>query len=251
MEKPLKQIKYAILILNRPITQNPQFMRRLWNQASIRITVDGGTNRWDQFISSQPEAYNKGLKLPDLVTGDFDSITTEICDKYKKKGCKIVHTLDQDHTDFTKALLELIIHCNQIGVEIENVVTFAQNSGRLDQVLGNIQTLFLARDKLLIAPKIKIYLISDDSISWLLSPGEHVILISEEVRKSKRVWCSLVPIGEACERVTSTGLKWNLDHQRLKYGDLVSTSNRFDGSDKVTVNCSHTLLWSMRIPNIK
>lgn len=37
MEKPLKQSKYAILILNRPITQNPQFMRRLWNQGELSI----------------------------------------------------------------------------------------------------------------------------------------------------------------------------------------------------------------------
>ncbi|CAH0605526.1 unnamed protein product [Chrysodeixis includens] len=244
--KPLKHHKYAMLILNRPIAHNAKFLKNLWNHATIRVAVDGGTERWDHFLSTQTEAFTKDVKIPDLITGDFDSITPETYDKYKKKGCKMIHTPDQNHTDFTKALMEVLIHSNLIGVELDSAIAFAQNSGRIDQVLGNIQTLFLARDKLLMTPTIKVYLISDESISWILSPGDHIIPVSEETRKAKRVWCSLVPIGEPCKKISSTGLKWNLgDCHQLKYGNLVSTSNTFDGSDTVTINCSNTVLWSM------
>lgn len=57
--------------------------------ASIRMTVDGGTRRWDNFISSIPDDTRETIKDPDLISGDFDSITDEILEKYKKKGCKV------------------------------------------------------------------------------------------------------------------------------------------------------------------
>ncbi|XP_075971499.1 thiamine pyrophosphokinase 1 isoform X2 [Anticarsia gemmatalis] len=250
MQQSAAALKYAVLILNRPISQHHSFVKRIWNGATVKMTVDGGTKQWDKYLNNMSEEVKKGIKLPDLITGDFDSITEEILEKYKKKGCKAIHTPDQDHTDFTKALMELNIHSNSIGVEIDHVLVFAQSSGRLDQTLGNIQTLFLARDKKLINPDTKVYLLSDDALSWLLSPGDHVITIPEETRSHKNSWCSLIPIGEVCQLATTTGLKWNLDNQPLMFGDIVSTSNTFDGSDKVTVKCSNTLLWSMRIPTV-
>ncbi|XP_047022678.1 thiamin pyrophosphokinase 1 isoform X2 [Helicoverpa zea] len=250
MNKVLGNIEYGVLILNRPITQNPGFIKRLWNKASVRMTVDGGTKQWDKFLSNFSDETKTTIQDPDLITGDFDSITDEILEKYKQKGCKIIHTPDQNYTDFTKALLELNIHSNMVGVQLTHVIAIAQTSGRLDQILGNIQTLFLVRDKFLVGPNTNVFLMSDDCISWLLHPGDHVIYIPEESRQHKRAWCSLVPVGETCQRVTSTGLKWNLDNQPLRFGGIVSTSNTFDGSQKVTVKCSHTLLWSMRVPSI-
>ncbi|XP_013164575.1 PREDICTED: thiamin pyrophosphokinase 1 [Papilio xuthus] len=241
-------VKYGVLVLNRPILQKTDFMKTFWNNASVRITVDGGTCQWDNFLKLLPEKEQQSIQLPDLVTGDFDSITDEILQKYKKKGCKIIHTPDQDHTDFTKALMELNKYCTEYKTEIKHAVAIAQASGRIDQILGNVQTLYLAKLNLL--PTTKVYIMSDDSISWLLFPGEHIIFIPEETRKHKRSWCSLVPMGEICDSVTTSGLKWNLENTRLKFGELVSTSNAFDGSEKVMVKCSHTILWSMKMPGI-
>lgn len=90
------------------------------------------------------------------------------------------------------------------------MIGVAQSSGRLDHIVGNIQTLCLVKERKLLKANTKVYLLADDSISWLLSPGDHVIKIPEESRKHKESWCSLIPIGEECEYVTSTGLKWNL-----------------------------------------
>lgn len=243
-------IKYAVLILNRPITQNSRFVKEVWNKAAVRMTVDGGARRWETYIGTQSEEERRSLKPPDLVTGDFDSITTEILEEYKKKGYKTIHTPDQNYTDFTKALMQLNIHCNSLETEMDHVLVFGQSSGRLDHIIGNIQTLFLVKSKALINPNTDVYLLTDDGLSWLLNPGEHVIAIPEETRKHKRAWCSLVPIGEPCQYVTSTGLKWNLDNKPLQFGELVSTSNAFDGSQLVTIKCSHTILWSMRVPYV-
>lgn len=56
---------------------------------------------------------------------------------------------------------------------------------------------------------------------------------------------------------TNTGLNFFIyffflfsDNQSLKFGEIVSTSNSFRNIEEVTVVCSNTLLWSMRVPHI-
>lgn len=57
--------------------------------ATVKMTVDGGTSQWDSFIRMLPQEDQRTIQLPDLVTGDFDSITEELLQKYKTKGCKV------------------------------------------------------------------------------------------------------------------------------------------------------------------
>ncbi|RVE43845.1 hypothetical protein evm_011513 [Chilo suppressalis] len=244
------QAKYAVIILNRPLKLKKSFLTSLWNNASVRVTVDGGTLRWNTFLKELPENDRSSMKLPDLITGDFDSISQEILKIYEAKSCKVIHTPDQNHTDFTKALMELNKWCKSNSFEIDHAIAISQSSGRLDQIMGNIQTLFLVKDKALLDSKTKAYIVSDDAVSWLLQPGDHIITVPKQIGVRKKVWCSMVPIGETCSQITTTGLKWNLDNQPLKFGDIVSTSNTFDGSENVTIKCTNTVLWSMKVPDL-
>jgi thiamine pyrophosphokinase len=90
----------------------------------------------------------------------------------------------------------------------------AETSGRLDQILSNINTLFKVK-KLDFpnADRVKVYMISSNSISWLLEQGTHKIHIPEHVIK-KQLWCALIPIGGK-SLVTTKGLKWNLSERLL------------------------------------
>jgi thiamine pyrophosphokinase len=102
-----------------------------------------------------------------------------------------------------------------------------ETSGRLDQILGNINTLY--RVKELYAPdadRITIYMISSSSISWLLESGKHKIYISDEVVK-KKLWCALIPIGGK-SLVTTAGLKWNLGKKFCLYWFIILFLPRVD-----------------------
>ena len=56
--------------------------------------------------------------------------------------------------------------------EFDDVVAFVENSGRLDQIMANIETLFLKLD----CGK-RLYLMSSNSLSFLVPPGVNLIKV--------------------------------------------------------------------------
>lgn len=175
--------------------------------------------------------------IPQFITGDFDSIKEDILTYYKDKGTKIVHTPDQDYTDFTKAIWYLIENCDD---QVSAVVVMVEFSGLLDQTIANINTLFQAA-KITEKPVI---LFAGDCLAFLLQPGKHSIDVNNGYEGLK---CGLLPIGSKCDSVTTHGLKWNLTSHALQFGELISTSNAFDGSGVVELETSHPLVWTMEI----
>ncbi|GAB0094794.1 Thiamine pyrophosphokinase [Sergentomyia squamirostris] len=232
----LKEEDYALVVLNRPINCEENFVIELWNSAQIRLTVDGGTDRWLNFSSKSSSS--RKILPPDMVTGDFDSIHPETLTTMKSLNCDIIRTPDQNETDFTKAIRELKPRLNARNVE--TVIVLAETSGRLDQIMANINTLFKAQT---FSPELDIFILSSDSLSWLLSPGHHSITIPRRILDQK-LWCSVIPIGRKCV-VTSRGLKWNMTGQTIQFGGIVSTSNTYSGLDRVEITTSDHVLWCM------
>lgn len=144
--------------------------------------------------------------------------------------------------------------------------------GRLDHIMGNINTLYVASHRPNLKD-LKICLVSQNDLTWLLKPGRHMIRIPPRLW-SEKLHCALLPIGQPCYHVTTTGLKWNLgeyyvsirqlknvhelcgkliiifctDDDVLHFGGMVSTSNTYDMNNKepeVQVNTDGTLIWSM------
>lgn len=233
----LKQ-PFALLILNQKILQ-PDRAVELWKNATIRVLVDGGANQWQEIMEKSVQ----GLAKPHLVCGDFDSIQPEVLQNHRKcTSTKVVVTEDQNNTDFTKAVKEILLLIKEQNVEIRNIFAFVENSGRLDHIFANIETLFLAGD---ILPKdLDLYMLSSDTLTWLLPAGKHEIILPDEIDKDTHI--GLIPVGNEVKHVTTEGLKWNLNNQPMAFGKLISTSNAVAlNATCISVQCDDTLLWTM------
>lgn len=87
--------------------------------AQVRITVDGGTEKWLQWIQKYKRDKEEVL-LPDIITGDMDSLPKNVLNYFisKNDNIKVVVTPDQDETDFFKALRELSSYCLKKHLEV-------------------------------------------------------------------------------------------------------------------------------------
>ncbi|CAG9815449.1 unnamed protein product [Phaedon cochleariae] len=237
---------YGIIILNSPInfSFHQEFVIRMWRQAKVRVTVDGGTDRWQHWLTMNEHEF-KDVPNPDLITGDMDSLSKEVLNHFTDCGTKVVVTPDQNETDYVKALVELNKYCCSENIELDTVYVLADTCGRFDQIMANINALFRSRD---ILKGIRIYQIASTSLTWLLDEGFHSISIPEGL-VSNRDWCALIPIGGPCQ-VSTTGLKWDLDNTKLEFGDLVSTSNTYGGPSVITVKTNSPVIWSMSIDSL-
>lgn len=229
------ETKFALLILNQSLKPQLNIFEKLWKKASFKVTVDGGTNElYDN--SSRPD-----LRLPDIITGDFDSAREEVLQFYKDKGVEVIQTEDQNFTDFTKCLK--IVSEKPIIVQIQSIVVLGAFGGRLDHIFGNINALFTA-DKLMNG--IQVYLLSNENMACLLQKGRHLLKVDSGFEGAH---CGLIPVGGVCECVTTTGLKWNLNRHVMQFGGLISACNTWapEGNGIVTVETDNPILWTMSV----
>ncbi|XP_017141778.2 thiamin pyrophosphokinase 1 [Drosophila miranda] len=233
---------HVCVVLNRQIQVPAHVVKSLWKNAAVRCAVDGGSNHWREFLLGQgvikrpkgAPATGGPFEPLDVITGDFDSITEETVDFFK--STPKIHTPDQDATDFTKAIT--VLQPVMAQRKIHDVIVFHDTSGRLDQVMANLNTLYKAQKD-----NCNVFLLSGDSITWLLRPGKHTIQVPLDLVKTQR-WCSLMPVGSMAHNVTTTGLKWNLYHTQMEFGGMVSTSNTYS-TEFVQVETDANLIWSM------
>lgn len=152
-------------------------------------------------------AYKSGLK-PKAIVGDFDSISDEAKDFYKKSGCLFLsYPPEKDRTD-TEIAMDYAL---ERGAR-ELVITCALG-GRVDHELGNIYLL-----EKLVKSGVKAKILSGRQII-------EVIVESTElhIRAGKTV--SLFALTDAVDGITTKGLKYPLINGRLSRGVSLGISN--------------------------
>ncbi|XP_043710040.1 thiamine pyrophosphokinase 1 isoform X1 [Telopea speciosissima] len=230
---------YALVVLNQRL---PRFTPLLWKHAQLRLCADGGANR---IFDEMPELFPQEDSLhvrnrykPDVITGDMDSIRSDVMEFYSNMGTKILdESNDQDTTDLHKCVSFVQDSTPELDKSDLCILATGALGGRFDHEIGNINVLFRFSN-------IRIILISDDCLIHLLPrTHQHEIHILSSVEGPH---CGLIPIGMPSAKTTTTGLQWDLNDTEMRFGGLISTSNIVK-SEKITVQSDSDLLWTISI----
>lgn len=159
--------------------------------------------------------YLKQLGFPldklDFISGDFDSHSGSDESVYQDK---FILTLDQDKTDFHKAL-EIIMEKGFTNVDV-----FGGSGGEQDHFLGNLTVAYAFKDKM----NLKFY---DEFSEYYFVPNNF------KLKGVKNKMISLYPF-PSVGNMTTTGLNWPLTHGSLSITSRIGTRN-FAVEDEVSI----------------
>lgn len=233
---PAPDSRPCLILLNQALSGLEGVLTKHWHKFYLHVCADGGANRlYDSVSEGSRDQY-----IPHTICGDLDSARSEVLQYYEERGTHVLRCEDQDNTDFTKVVKE-VLSLRQKGLtNFSSIYAMNAFGGRFDQTLGNVQSVMLLDQDLAGTP---LYLVSEDSVAVLLKPSQNSIAVDTGLEKG---YCGLLPIGEPCSSCTTTGLQWNLSGQGMRFGQLVSTSNLLaPGHSLVHVSTSTPLLWTM------
>jgi len=159
--------------------------------------------------------YLKQLGFPldriDFISGDFDSHSGSDEDVYEDK---FILTLDQDKTDFHKAL-EIIMEKGFHSIDV-----LGASGGEQDHFLGNLTVAYTFKDQL----DIKFY---DVFSEYYFVPKRFTL------KNVKNRMISLYPF-PSVENITTKGLNWPLTKGNLSITSRIGTRN-FAIADEVSI----------------
>ncbi|HVR32124.1 MAG TPA: thiamine diphosphokinase [Acidimicrobiia bacterium] len=143
---------------------------------------------------------------PDVVVGDFDSVSVEALERFD--GPVERHPVAKDATD-----LELALRL-AIARQPDRIVVIGGHGGRLDHFLANALVLTTVPAAI--------------DVEWRAGGATiHVVRSRTEVEGSAGATISLVPVGGDVHGVTTRGLRWPLTDATLTSGSTLGVSNEF------------------------
>ena len=149
--------------------------------------------------------------IPNHVVGDFDSVSSEVLEFYKKQTQIIFHTYnaEKDNTD-TDIALKLAIQINSSEITILGAL-----GKRMDHAIANIHIL---KDAL--EANIPCQIIDTYNRIYLINTEKTL-----EKDKAYGKYISLIPLTSTVEGLTLKGFKYPLNKYNLPIGTSLGISN--------------------------
>ena len=147
--------------------------------------------------------------IPNLVVGDFDSLSEEHQHLLIKKGVKMKRfPKEKDQTDTELAA--------DVAVELspDEIVFLCSTGTRLDHTLANISLLIKLAKKGIAAS-----IVNNHNRLYALLPGNH------EMKSSPGTFISLLPLTPEVKRISTNGLKYQLTDYNLPLLSPLGVSN--------------------------
>ncbi|KAI8313784.1 Thiamine pyrophosphokinase 3 [Colletotrichum sp. SAR11_59] len=240
---------FALIVLNQPLKQTP-VLDLLWQNAIVRVAADGGANRLldlSKATQSQSQSQTTPYANLDAIIGDLDSLDPVAKDFYTnlEKPAQIVHMPDQISTDFGKSIRWIRSQHRNV-----DIVALGGLGGRVDQGLSQVHQLYLSQP----GPGYdegKMYLVSGQSLTFLLKPGIHSIKVREGGEDVFGKHVGIIPIG-GTSYITTEGLEWDVVDWETKFGGHMSTSNHVLPETKVVkIGTTETVLFTIALAGIE
>lgn len=173
----------------------------------IVCAIDGAYNHFE-----------KNNIIPDLVTGDFDSIHTV------PTSVEVIKTPNQNFTDFDKALMIL----SERGYF--NIDVYGGSGKEHDHFLGNISTAIQWKNSL------KITFFDDFGMYFFIEK-------SFEISNIENRTVSLIPLPIATN-ISTKGLKYPLKNEDLSFGERIGTRNKAnENTVKISFETGNLLIY--------
>ncbi|WYZ44729.1 hypothetical protein EsH8_VIII_000045 [Colletotrichum jinshuiense] len=238
---------FALIVLNQPVKQTPVF-DLLWTNALARVAADGGANRLHDLSKSAEAQSHPPYTNLDVIIGDLDSLLPSVKDYYTRldKPAQVIHDSDQYSTDFGKAVSWIRSnHDSKV-----DIVAIGGLGGRVDQGLSQVHHLYLFQPGPGYAEG-KLYLVSGQSLTFLLKPGRHSIWVREGGEDVFGKYVGIIPIG-GTSHITTKGLEWDVENWKTEFGGHMSTSNHVLPETKVVeIETTNTVLFTIALAGIE
>ncbi|KAK8119141.1 thiamine pyrophosphokinase [Apiospora kogelbergensis] len=196
-------------------------------------------------ILNQPLTDIQTLKRSDLdvIIGDLDSLT-ETSQSYFEDATggkvQVIRDRDQESSDFTKALRH--IRGRRVGGET-GIVCMGGLGGRVDQGLSQLHHLYMFQTSPTYAEG-RVYLVSGESLTFLLKAGMHRIHVRERERTNDHgdvfeKYVGIIPIREP---------GWDVEDWSTEFGGQISTSNHvLPDTEVVEVRATKDVLFTIAL----
>ena len=194
----------------------------------------------------------------DVICGDLDSIRPDVREYFAGRGVKILMDADQYSTDMTKCLRyireEARKSTNFEGEDNEpnsgsqkedpDIAIFGGLGGRADQAFSQLHHLYVHAHEQPTVSKGDLYLITPESVVFLLEKGLNTIHTPLNTGFFKEN-VGIIPIAKPSV-ITTRGLEWDVTDWPTEFGIQISTSNHIK-SDTIEVETTERVLFTLEL----